>query len=45
MEQRALEETMQKQEYEENLKKAKQLAVDQPAIVASVVKEWVSGNG
>ena len=34
-----------KQEYEENLKKAKQLAVDQPAIVASVVKEWVSGNG
>jgi len=44
-EQKVLEETLQKREYEENLKKAKQIAVDQPAIVASVVKEWVSGNG
>ena len=35
----------QRHEFDENLKKAKQLAVDEPAIVANVVKEWVSGNG
>ena len=29
---------------EENLVKAKQLAVNEPAIVANVVKEWVAGN-
>jgi flagellar M-ring protein FliF len=29
---------------EENLVKAKQLAVNEPAIVANVVKEWVTGN-
>lgn len=28
-----------------NLQKAKQLAIDEPVIVANVVKEWVTGNG
>lgn len=37
--------TIEKSVFEENLKKAKQLAMDEPAIVASVVKEWVSKNG
>ena len=36
---------VQKSIFEENLKKAKQLAVDEPAIVANVVKDWVSKNG
>ena len=31
--------------FEKNLKKAKQMAVEEPAIVANVVKEWVNGNG
>ena len=31
--------------YLKNLDTAKQLAVNEPAIVANVVKEWVSGNG
>ncbi|MDH5551741.1 MAG: flagellar basal-body MS-ring/collar protein FliF, partial [Nitrosomonas sp.] len=31
--------------YLKNLEKAKQLAADEPAIVANVVKDWVSGNG
>ena len=30
--------------YEQNLQMAKQLAVDEPGIVANVVKEWVSGK-
>lgn len=30
--------------YEQNLQMAKQLAVDEPGIVASVVKEWVAGK-
>ena len=36
---------IQKSEFEQNLKRAKQLAVEEPAIVANVVKDWVSGNG
>lgn len=36
---------IQKSIFDENLKKAKQLAMDEPAIVANVVKEWVSKNG
>lgn len=36
---------IQKSEFERNLQRAKQLAVDEPAIVANVVKDWVSGNG
>ena len=35
----------QKTIFEENLKKAKQLALDEPAIVANVVKDWVTKNG
>ena len=31
--------------YEDNLKRAKQLALDEPVIVANVVKEWVGKNG
>ncbi len=31
--------------FEKNLQKAKQLATDEPTIVANVVKEWVAGNG
>ncbi len=31
--------------YERDLQDAKQLATDEPAIVANVVKDWVSGNG
>ncbi len=31
--------------YQKNLETAKQIAVDEPAIVANVVKDWVSGNG
>ncbi len=36
---------VQKAIFDENLKRAKQLALDQPAIVANVVKDWVSKNG
>ncbi len=36
---------LQKTIFEENLKKAKQLALDEPAIVANVVKDWVTKNG
>ena len=36
----------QKQEnFKQNLQKAKQLAIDEPVIVANVVKEWVTDNG
>lgn len=45
MEQKAIQRSEQKNEFDENLKRAKQLAVDEPAIVANVVKEWVSKNG
>lgn len=31
--------------FKQNLQKAKQLAIDEPVIVANVVKEWVTGNG
>lgn len=31
--------------YEENLKMARQLATQEPKIVATVVKDWVSGDG
>lgn len=31
--------------FERSLKKAKQLALDEPVIVANVVKEWVAQNG
>jgi flagellar M-ring protein FliF len=41
----AMQQAIQKSIFEENLRKAKQLAVDQPAIVANVVKEWVTKNG
>lgn len=36
---------IQKSIFDENLKKAKQLAIDEPAIVANVVKDWISKNG
>nr|WP_164503110.1 flagellar basal-body MS-ring/collar protein FliF [Nitrosomonas sp. JL21] len=36
---------VQKAIFDENLKRAKQLALDQPTIVANVVKDWVSKNG
>jgi flagellar M-ring protein FliF len=36
---------IQKSIFEENLKKAKQLAIDEPVIVANVVKDWVTKNG
>lgn len=39
------EESARKELFDKNLKKAKQLAIDEPAIVANVVKEWVNGNG
>ncbi len=35
----------QKQIFDENLKKAKHLALEQPGIVANVVKDWVAKNG
>lgn len=31
--------------FKQNLQKAKQLAIDEPVIVANVVREWVTGNG
>ncbi|PTN11606.1 flagellar basal-body MS-ring/collar protein FliF [Nitrosomonas aestuarii] len=39
------EEEVRKNAFGKNLQKAKQLAIDEPAIVANVVKEWVNGNG
>ncbi|SER12777.1 flagellar M-ring protein FliF [Nitrosomonas sp. Nm51] len=39
------EESIRKEVFDKNLQKAKQLAIDEPAIVANVVKEWVNGNG
>ena len=36
---------IQKSIFEENLKRAKQLALDEPAIVANVVKDWMGKNG
>ena len=39
------EEQIKKEEFNKNLQKVKQLAIDEPAIVANVVKEWVNGNG
>ena len=39
------EEQARKEEFDKNLQKVKQLAIDEPAIVANVVKEWVNGNG
>ncbi|MCB1948349.1 flagellar basal-body MS-ring/collar protein FliF [Nitrosomonas sp.] len=38
-------ELIRKEAFDNNLQKAKQLAKDEPAIVATVVKEWVNGNG
>ena len=39
------EDAIRKEAFGKNLQKAKQLAIDEPAIVANVVKEWVNGNG
>ncbi|TXI29842.1 MAG: flagellar basal body M-ring protein FliF [Nitrosomonas oligotropha] len=36
---------IQKSIFDENLKRAKQLALDEPAIVANVVKDWMVKNG
>lgn len=36
---------LQKSMFDENLKRAKQLAMDEPAIVANVVKDWIVKNG
>ena len=36
---------IQKSIFDENLKRAKQLALDEPAIVANVVKDWMTKNG
>ena len=36
---------IQKSIFDENLKRAKQLALDEPAIVANVVKDWMGKNG
>ena len=36
---------IQKSIFDENLKRAKQLALDEPAIVANVVKDWMAKNG
>ncbi|HNP26177.1 MAG TPA: flagellar basal-body MS-ring/collar protein FliF, partial [Nitrosomonas sp.] len=38
-------EEVRKEAFGKNLQKAKQLAMDEPAIVANVVKEWVNDNG
>lgn len=35
----------QKSIFDENLKRAKQMAAEEPAIVANVVKDWISKNG
>lgn len=39
------DEQARKEMFDKNLQKAKQLAIDEPAIVANVVKEWVNSNG
>ena len=39
------DEHIKKEAFNKNLEKAKQLAIEEPAIVANVVKEWVNGNG
>lgn len=41
----AMQQALQKSIFEENLKRAKQLALDEPAIVANVVKDWIAKNG
>ncbi len=41
----AMEQAIQKSMYDANLKRAKQLALDEPAIVANVVKDWMVKNG
>ena len=40
-----LQAAKQKLIFDENLKKAKHLALEQPGIVANVVKDWVAKNG
>ena len=40
--QESAEEAMKKEQLEKELQKIRQMAVDEPAIVASVVKEWVN---
>ena len=41
----AMQQAIQKSMFDENLKRAKQLALDEPAIVANVVKDWIVKNG
>jgi len=41
----AADQAIQKLSFDENLKRAKQLALDEPAIVANVVKDWMAKNG
>jgi len=41
----AMQQAIQKSMFDENLKRAKQLAMDEPAIVANVVKDWIVKNG
>ncbi len=41
---KAIQDT-QKSIFDENLKRAKKMAVEEPAIVANVVKDWISKNG
>ncbi|MCW5607121.1 MAG: flagellar M-ring protein FliF [Nitrosomonas sp.] len=38
------EEALRKEQFEKNLKRIRQMAIEEPAIVANVVKEWVN-NG
>lgn len=41
----SMQQAIQRSIFEENLKRAKQLALDEPAIVANVVKDWIAKNG
>lgn len=41
----SMQQALQRSIFEENLKRAKQLALDEPAIVAGVVKDWMAKNG
>lgn len=41
----SMQQAIQRSIFEENLKRAKQLALDEPAIVANVVKDWITKNG
>ncbi|PSJ18668.1 flagellar basal-body MS-ring/collar protein FliF [Nitrosomonas supralitoralis] len=41
----AMPQTIQKSIFDENLKRAKQLALEEPVIVANVVKDWMVKNG